>query len=403
MQLKKKQQDPPKDEIIYSITAKEYADLSADERAEWSPVKAKYEKIPLFCKISLIIGAICTILYVIICISEPFSDFFNRYVSTAFRFLFAKITNILPFSLAELIIILLPVIAFISIWYLLKFRCDTRRSSTVSIVCIFSILALFLSSFVLCFAAGYKGTSLDKKLDIKTESVSTDDLYKTSEYLVDKINELSVEISYGNDDFSLMPYDFKEMNEKLLEAYDVFCQDHNFISTFNSRLKPVLLSEAMSYAHITGIYSFFTGETNINVRFPDYTIPFTSAHEMAHQRGIAREDEANMIAFLVCIESEDPYIQYSAYLNVFEYVASALYRADSKKFQQIYNKLNTNTYREQKAYNAFFEKYDNSVASQVSGAVNDTYLKAQGTAGKKSYGMVVDLTVAYLKTKNYIK
>lgn len=403
MQLKKKKQNPPKDDIIYSITAKEYADMSDGERAKWSPVKAKYEKIPLFCKISLIIGAFCAILYVIICISEPFADFFNRYVSTAFRFIFAKITNLLPFSLAELIIILLPIIAFISIWYLLKFRCDTRRSSTVSIVCIFSILSLFLSSFVLCFAAGYKDASLDKKLDIKTEAVNADDLYKTSEYLVNKINELSSEISYGSDDFSVMPYDFKEMNEKLLEAYANFCEDHDFISTFNSRLKPVLLSEAMSYAHITGIYSFFTGETNINVGFPDYTIPFTSAHEMAHQRGIAREDEANMVAFLVCIESNDPYIQYSAYLNVFEYVASALYRADSKKFQQIYNRLNVHTHHEQKAYNAFFEKYDNSVASQVSGVVNDTYLKVQGTAGKKSYGMVVDLTVAYLKSQNYIE
>ena len=110
-----------------------------------------------------------------------------------------------------------------------------------------------------------------------------------------------------------------------------------------------------------------------------------------------------MIAFLVCIESSDPYIQYSAYLNVFEYVASALYRADNKKFKQIYDELNAYTYHEQKAYNAFFEKYDNSVASQVSGVVNDTYLKTQGTVGKKSYGMVVDLTVAYLKSQNYIE
>ena len=217
MQLKKNSPKSPKDEIIYSISTKEYSEMSDNERASWSPVKAKYEKIPLFCKISLIIGAFCAILYVIICISEPFADFFNRYVSTAFRFIFSKITNLLPFSLAELIIILLPMIAFISIWYLLKFRCDTKRSSMVSIVCIFSILSLFLSSFVLCFAAGYQGTSLDKKLNIESQAVGADDLYKTSEYLVNKINELSTEIGYGEDDFSAMPYSCKEMNKKLLQ------------------------------------------------------------------------------------------------------------------------------------------------------------------------------------------
>ena len=403
MQPKKNPTRPPKDEIIYSITAKEYSELGDSERAEWSPVKAKYEKIPLFCKISFIVTALCAVIYAFICASEAFADYFNTHVSTVFRFLFATITNILPFSLAELIIILLPVITFISIWYLLAFRCDTKRSSTVSIVCIFSVLSLFLSSFVLCFAAGYKGASLDKKLEIEAQAISPDELYKTSEYLVNKINELTAEISYGEDDFSIMPYSFKEMNEKLLEAYDKFCDKHDFISTFNSRLKPVLISEAMSYAHITGVYTFFTGETNINVSFPDYTIPYTAAHEMAHQRGVAREDEANMIAFLVCIESEDPYIQYSAYVNVFEYVANALYRADRSKFKQIYNELNAYTYNEQRAYNAFFEKYDNSVASQISGVVNDTYLKTQGTVGKKSYGMVVDLTVAYFKDQNYIE
>ena len=49
---------------------------------------------------------------------------------------------------------------------------------------------------------------------------------------------------------------------------------------------------------------------------------------MAHQRGIAREDEANFIAFLVCMASDDPYIRYSGYLEVYEYVASSLYSDD---------------------------------------------------------------------------
>ena len=161
----------------------------------------------------------------------------------------------------------------------------------------------------------------------------------------------------------------------------------------------MLSSEAMSYAHITGVYTFFTGESNINVGFPDYTIPYTSAHELAHQRGIAREDEANMVAFLVCMESDDPYIQYSAYLNVYEYVASALYSADRDLYREVRAKLSAKVYGEQVAYSKFFEKYRKSVTSQVSGAVNDAYLKTQGTAGSVSYGMVVDLAVAYYRDR----
>ncbi len=387
----------------YNISAKEYSTLDPEERENWAPVPPKYEKIPLFCMISLIIAAICLVIYLIACLHSGFADFFNQNISSAFRFIFAKLTNILPFSLAEAIIILIPVIAFISIWYLVKFRCESRRSSAVSIVCILSVASLFFSSFVLSFGVAYRGSTLGEKLEMEDAPVNKHELYDATVYLTERINDLSEEISFEQDGFSKMPYSFSEMNNLLLKAYEDFCEDSDFLDTFNSRLKPVMLSEPMSYTHITGVYTFFTGESNINVNFPDYTIPYTSAHELAHQRGIAREDEANMIAFLVCIRSSDPYIQYSAYLNVYEYVANALYKADKELYRATRNMIDKKISAEQKAYNAFFAKYTESVASKVSGAVNDTYLKTQGTEGSKSYGMVVDLTIAYLKKQNLIE
>jgi hypothetical protein len=200
-----------------------------------------------------------------------------------------------------------------------------------------------------------------------------------------------------------MPYGFAEMNRKLIEAYDKFAESHDFISNFRSTLKPVFLSEGLSYMHITGVYTFFTGEANININFPDYSIPYTAAHELAHQRGVAREDEANMIAFLVCIGSDDPYIQYSALTNVYEFVISALYKADRELYRDIRKRTNESFNNELAAFSKFFDKYEKSVASQVSGVVNDAYLVSQGTQGQVSYGMVVDLTVAYFKKQSIIE
>lgn len=388
--------------ISFTLSQADYALLSDSERKKWIPVKTKYEKIPMWSIVSLSITAICCILYAVVSLSESFADFFNRYVSSVFRFLFAQITNILPFSIAEALIISIPIILFLGITYLWRYRCNTRRSTIVSLICIFSIASMFISSFVLTFAAGYKGTSLEKKLGIKAEAIDINDLYKSAAYLTDKINELEDEIEFPDNGFSKMPYSLKDMNDKLIEAYDSFCLKHSFINNFNSRLKPVMLSEAMSYAHITGIYTFFTGEANLNVNFPDYTIPYTAAHELAHQRGIAKEDEANMVAFLVSLESDDTYIRYSAYVNVYEYVMNALYRANKDMYREISAKLEENVYNEQIAYASFFKKYKKSVTSQVSGTINNIYLQSQGTAGRKSYGMVVDLTVAYLKSKEYI-
>ncbi len=373
------------------------------EDVQKSTSNAKYEKIPLWSKIALITAGVSVILYIIICISPPFADFMNKYIGGALRFLFAQVTNLLPFSLAEAAILLLPVYLFFIIRYVWKYRCNSRRSTIVTLVCILSIASMFLSSFILNFSAGYRGRGLDEKLGLEATAIDKNDLYAASEYLIGEINKLADEVEFGEDGFSVMPYSFSEMNKKLIAAYDTFSQKHGFINNFYSRLKPVLISEAMSYAHITGVYTFFTGESNINVGFPDYTIPYTSAHELAHQRGIAREDEANMMAFLVCIESDDTYIRYCAYVNMYEYVASALRKADKELYKKADRELSQKVYAEQVAYSKFFKKYSKSVTSQISGAVNDAYLQSQGTAGRKSYGMVVDLTVAYLKNENLIE
>ncbi len=391
-----------KTEEIYEISSEEYAILEEDERDQWSPVKAKYEKIPKVCFVTFGIAAICGIIYIIALFNADFADFINLYPGTAVRFILAKLSGILPFSLAEAVILLIPFICFIGIWYLTKFRCDTRRSSIVSIVCILSVSAMLLSSFVLCLGIGYKGNPLEDKLGLVAEPVEVTELSDSTKHLIDKINELTPQIMFGEDGFSIMPYSFEEMNEKLLDAYDDFDDNHDFLISFNSRLKPVLISEAMSYAHIAGVYTFFTGESNINMNLPDYTIPYTAAHELAHQRGVSREDEANMIAFLVCIRSNDPYIQYSAYLNMYEYVAAALQKADRDEYNLISRKLDLSVYNELLAYSEFFKKYKKSVTSQVSGTVNDVFLKVQGTEGRASYGMVVDLTVAYFKSENII-
>jgi len=362
----------------------------------------KYERVPVWCMILLALCGVCGILYIAMCLSRPFADFFNTHVASVFRFILASITNVLPFSLSELSIVLIPVTLVLVIRYFAIKRCKTPKQTAVSLVCILSAASAFLSCFVLTFAAGYRGHTLDSKLNLDRKKLSAEELYNSADYIVSQINDIYQEITFDSDGFSVMPYDLDVMNEKLLDAYDSLSNKHEFINSFKSRLKPVLFSEVMSYAHITGVYTFFTGESNLNVNFPDYTIPYTAAHELAHQRGIAREDEANMIAFLVSLESEDTYIRYCAYVNMFEYIIGALSKADKTMAKEIWKKLPREVYDEQRAYSEFFKKYEKSVTSQVSGAVNDAYLKGQGTEGKKSYGMVVDLTVAYFKKQNLI-
>ena len=195
----------------------------------------------------------------------------------------------------------------------------------------------------------------------------------------------------------------KELNRELNTLAKKAAEKYPFLSSLSSRVKPILLSKPMTYTHMSGIYTYLTGEANINTNFPDSTIPFTMAHEMSHQRGIAREDEANFAALLISMESDDPYILYSAYYELFKYFINALAVADTELFEAIYQKADPRLVGEIYAFNDFFDKYADNLAADITGGLNDAYQQIQGVEeGIASYGLVVDLAVAYYKANGRI-
>lgn len=362
-----------------------------------SPSNRKYERLPLPCLVLYGLGGISLVLYLIMMKSPGFADWFNQTISATLRSILALLTSWIPFSLGEAVILLSPLALFWVLRHAVKHRCSSWRATLAYVGTLLSVAVTLFSVFTLNFAAGYRGSPLDQKLGLTSSPVSAQELYDTAELLIQGINHETAHVDFGDEGFSVMPYTLSEMNQKLTRAYRSFSKEQDFISHVDSRVKPVLISEIMSHMHITGVYSFFTGEANVNVNFPDYTIPYTAAHEMAHQRGIAREDEANFMAFLICLESDDPYIRYCGYLNAYEYLASALYRADRELYYKASAHLNAEVKGEMTAYNAFYDKYRDSSIGEVSGTINNSYLQSQGTPGTVSYGMVVDLTVAYYK------
>lgn len=356
------------------------------------------KRLPKFFIGVYFLTAVSIILYILFVNIPRFADWWSAYISPIGRFLLAKLTSWIPFSLTELLLILIPVWVAALIYIAARHYTQSFSAACTYVGMLVGGLCIILCIFVWNFASGYYGSSVDQKLSLDRREVTAEELYETSMLLSDELKTLSEGLVTTADGASVMPYSLDEMNEKLLVAYERLCEKHGFIQTYNSRVKPIMLSEPMSYTHITGIYTFFTGEANLNVNFPDYTLPFTAAHEMAHQRGISREDEANFIAFLVCMESDDPYIRYSGILNVYEYVANALYSADKTLYREVYATLTPEVREEQIAYSAFFDKYRENIAATVSQATNDAYLQSQGAKeGAKSYNMVVDLAVAYYR------
>ena len=175
----------------------------------------------------------------------------------------------------------------------------------------------------------------------------------------------------------------------------------NYFPTRFGRPKPVLASELMSYAGITGIYFPITAEANINIRINDAELPFTVCHELAHQMGYAREDEANFISWLVCENSSYLDFQYSGNLMAFIYLSNALAAENPDAWQALQSRCSAAVVRDLQAMNQYWAQYEGPI-NEVSIKVNDTFLKANRQEdGVKSYGRMIDLVIAYLNEINH--
>jgi Protein of unknown function (DUF3810) len=164
------------------------------------------------------------------------------------------------------------------------------------------------------------------------------------------------------------------------------------------RPKLVLLSPAMSYLGIAGIFIPFTCEANVNSTLPEWEIPFTAAHELAHQRGFAREEEANYVGYLACRAHPDRDFQYSGVFRASLYALAALAHVDREAYGRLRDGLSDALRRDLAALAAWHLRYASRL-SEVQERVNDTYLKTQGQAqGVQSYGQVVDLLLAERRT-----
>ncbi len=323
-----------------------------------------------------------------------FAGFINQTVAHAFRFVLGSITAIVPFSVAEMLLFSIPLLAVLAVILSVRYANTWKRRIRFLLI-ILSILLPLYPLYMLTLAPGYHAPTLEEQMELSTENIEKEEIIETAELLLRELEQVLDRISFEESGASVNPLTLKETGDQILRAYDAFLADYPIAHNFYARPKTVVLRKWMTYAGITGMYTFFTGEANVNTTYPDYNHPFTTAHEFAHQRGVARENEANFVAALVCTYAENDYVRYSGLFNLLEYMLSAYYRADPESYRDFYKQLDPRLKGEMQAYREMIEPYQDHVLGEVSTTVNNAYLEMNGTPGIISYGLVVELAVAH--------
>jgi hypothetical protein len=326
--------------------------------------------------------------------------YYSRGIFPRIGRMLSLINNLVGFSIAEVMIYVLPAALLIALVYQageIYFR--RKRLGDLlknDLLILLWITASGIMLFLLLWGFNYQRVPLRSSLSASVQNVSVEQTKRISETIVNEL--ISNYDQSHNTQTGYVPPSRAQVNELIESSYEQEALLREASHERSGRAKPIYFSGVMSRLGLSGFYMPFTGEPNFNAAQPDFDLPYVIAHEKAHQRGFAREDEANFLAFIVCINSPDPFVRYSGYLNVLR-VVSAFVSSDPEYYRGLFTRIAEGPRNDLRARAAFWARYQGP-ARAVAFRVNNSYLKANRIgSGAESYEEDVALIVAYYLTK----
>ena len=271
------------------------------------------------------------------------------------------LTGWIPFSLMELIIIVGPVTVLALIIRQIVQVCKVKKPACAMsqyhrdimevqsvaaqrinlIVTMFQNLlclaAVIYFGYVLLCGVNYHRYPVAYHLGLTVENSTEDELAGLYAELADKATELRAQLTTVDErGVYALPYSKRELGKEAKKAYQEFAKEYPVFGGLYPVPKHVFFSRLMSWTEITGVFTPWTMEANVNIDISPYSIASTMCHELAHLRGFMREDEANYIAYRVCMASDSVDLQYSGTMLALIHTGNALYGQDAERYYELY-------------------------------------------------------------------
>jgi hypothetical protein len=308
-------------------------------------------------------------------------------ISSGFR----ALTGLLPFSLGDLVYL------FLGCWLLAdlirlirKVKKGTYNRATLvrnSLSYTRYILFIYLA-FNLLWGLNYDRKGIASQLDLDLSDTGEANLKMVAGILANKVNTYRPAVP---------AQPFSRVREETEKAYATAGARYPFLLTRPHAMKSSLFGIFGNYFGYSGYYNPFTGEGHVNNEVPAFLVPFVTCHEMAHQAGYAKENEANFVGFLAGRESGDSAMLYSAYFNMFLYANGELRVRDSLAARRNVESLRPEVLADIQAYREHLMQYQGPVSELVD-RIYTEYLKLnKQPAGLRSYSRVVIWLMAYYR------
>ncbi len=315
------------------------------------------------------------------------------YISSTQRILFGWV----PFSVGDILYlafgILLLYKSAIFVRTALRKQLTKRmlKQSVKNVV--YSSLIIYVVFNVL-WGLNYNRVPMSQQMGLPRDRYSTENLKRIVSVLIGKLNGF---------DHQRERKIRSQLHEKRILFYAAVSTYGEVVSEYPSlsyeyvSVKPSLFSYLGNYLGFTGYYNPFSGEAQSNTTVPIFVQPFTTCHEIGHQVGYAKENEANFAAFLAGRTSTNLAFRYSVYFDMYLYAIRELYNRDSAQVRAFKALLKPAVIADIEAMRAFYRKYENPFEPVIR-KLYAQYLKAnEQPSGLRSYNEVVAMLVAYYR------
>jgi hypothetical protein len=341
------------------------------------------------------------LLTILIKLASLYPDWVETNYSNGIYPLISRLQRILfgwiPFSIGDLFYGFLVLVVLFRTFRFFKLLFKKKINRTYFITAlqesIFFLLFVYVF-FNLLWGLNYNRRGIAYQLHLNVKTYTLADLDTLTKTLAQRLNDYAPLISEERRD----SFDKKRLLfETAHEAFKLGEKNYAFLKYKTRSVKPSLYSYLGNYLGFQGYYNPFSGEAQVNTTVPRVLEPFVTAHEIAHQIGYGKENEANFVGFLASKHSESAVLKYSMYFDMYRYAVGEISRRDTNLARTFAEATHPQVKKDIEELRKFFIKYKNPVEPVIMWGYGH-FLKANNQpAGKRSYNEVVAWLIAYYK------
>jgi len=339
------------------------------------------------------------LLAILIKLSSFYSAFIEHYYSNGLYPVISKVQRFLfgwvPFSVGDLIYAFFIVVVLVKTWQVLKILIKRKYSRRYFLAglkqIIFFILFLYVF-FYLLWGLNYSRKGIAAQLDLRMAKYTPAELDSLTSVLEERLNYYAAQVQPAQRDSF---YKKRNLFHESYEAYKLAHQQYPYLNYEPRSVKPSLFSYAGNIFGFEGYYNPFSGEGQVNTTIPVFMQPYVACHEIGHQVGYGKENEANFAGFLACRLHPSAVFRYSVYFDMYNYTINSLFRNDSARAKEYLQALHPQVKKDYDEIRRFFSKYENPIQPFITW-IYGKYLKANNQpAGKRTYSEVIAFLIAY--------